>query len=578
MLYAPPTMSITFAVDDVAPAAERLPERDVPIASLATHRVLGASPATLRLVDPAGLLAARRHGGAPQDRMNALVQAVDLAFNEHRPLRLTPDAVWITLAQGFSLHVRENAEALRARFVRHEGRAKVGVEVDAVPRGEAWRAFIAELSEATAEHLGPGVVALLTRPFSTTDDDARTVFRIALLETFSPYFEYEMVCICGIPTITLTGTVDDWRDLRRRVVVMGEYDLRGWTDALLPLCDQWIATAEGRPDVNFWRAIHRPKAVYGGHLITGWLARLFPYTDDGRGRWQRFEPPAARQIPEDATKPAGRAEALARLAARQEAEREGRGEVIPWAIAGVSPRSLPPSWSACEIIGRELATGFDVRVSGGLAGVAQDADGTLSPVVAWLAESTDDATVLKDLGSRHALIRGAPSAQVRPDGYYVPALRGAMLAFFRRYERGTLYDGAIEILPRAHDLEATDPGELPLRDGGACYVRWFRRGLYTFATTRGGGALAHVARRPILAGGHSTVSPLLPEELDWIVYIPDLAAPDAGGCVVLAFDAWTFLRELAAREVPWFLDSATGLGRYVDLLRDPPPELMVPGE
>ena len=392
-----PGMGITFAVDDVKPAPARLPEHTVPLASFARSELLGASRDTLTLVE-GGLPEPREHGSPPGDRMNALAQAVDLAFREHRPLRLTPDALWITLAQGFSIHVRENAEALRRRFVRHEGRAKIEVRVNAVPSGPEWRDLVARFAEASGAHLGPGVVALLTRPFSTTGPDEQTVFHVALMETFSEYFEYEMMCICGIPEVTLEGTPDDWRDIKRRVEVMGEYDLRFWTDQLLPLCDQWIATAEGRPDRSFWKAIQRPEDIYGGHLVTGWLARLFPYLRH-ENRWERNDLAPARRIPEDATKPEGFFESISRLKLRAEAAIAGRGAIVPWAVAGVSPRSFPSSWSKSEIAGRAICEGRRYEVAGGLAGVAQAPGGlVLEPVAAWLAEEVVDA---------HETVRGA---------------------------------------------------------------------------------------------------------------------------------------------------------------------------
>src|SRR5262245_17823835 len=59
---------------------------------------------------------------------NALVQAAHDAFYQHQPLVLSPDAVWFCLAQGFAQHISLNAEALRHRFVRHEGKKKLVVE------------------------------------------------------------------------------------------------------------------------------------------------------------------------------------------------------------------------------------------------------------------------------------------------------------------------------------------------------------------------------------------------------------------------------------------------------------------
>lgn len=37
--------------------------------------------------------------------MNALVGAIDLAFNQHRPLVLSPDMFWLTLLQGIGHHI-----------------------------------------------------------------------------------------------------------------------------------------------------------------------------------------------------------------------------------------------------------------------------------------------------------------------------------------------------------------------------------------------------------------------------------------------------------------------------------------
>jgi hypothetical protein len=55
---------------------------------------------------------------------------VSQAFAEHRPLVLTPDCVWLTIEQGFAHHVAENAETLRPRLVRHEGKQELVAAID----------------------------------------------------------------------------------------------------------------------------------------------------------------------------------------------------------------------------------------------------------------------------------------------------------------------------------------------------------------------------------------------------------------------------------------------------------------
>lgn len=73
--------------------------------------------------------------------------------------------------------------------------------------------------------------------FTTSTEVERTAGQIVMLDAYSPYFAFWVICVCGIPSITLTGTVEDWRKIRERV------------DA------------------------------YGGERITGWAARFYPYLE-----------------------------------------------------------------------------------------------------------------------------------------------------------------------------------------------------------------------------------------------------------------------------------------------------------
>ena len=67
---------------------------------------------------------------------HGLVNAVHLAFSQHRPLVLTPDAVWLTLAQGFAQHINNHAEALRSRFVGHKGKIELRVDAQLLTTAE----------------------------------------------------------------------------------------------------------------------------------------------------------------------------------------------------------------------------------------------------------------------------------------------------------------------------------------------------------------------------------------------------------------------------------------------------------
>ena len=197
--------------------------------------------------------------------ISPLVQMAHDAFYQHRPIALSPDAVWFTIAQGFSTHVNLNAEALRHRFVRHEGKLKLVVTRDDFVLGQSnpWPEAFAAFSSQIAEHVGK-LRDLVVADFSTTGPFERAATEVLLMDTFQAYFKYEMVAGCGIPRITLLGTPDDWRSVRRRAQMLSEYGLEHWTAALLPVLDRIVATAEGADDPAFWQSFfHYQSASIG---------------------------------------------------------------------------------------------------------------------------------------------------------------------------------------------------------------------------------------------------------------------------------------------------------------------------
>jgi hypothetical protein len=212
---------------------------------------------------------------------HALLSAMRTAFYEHLPLRLSPDAIWLTLARGFALHVNLHAEALRHRFVRHAGKEKlVVVRTDFFPgRDNPWDEAFAAFADQVAEHTG-GMSSLLEADFSTTAATERAVSHLIAMETFQTYFEYVMFCGCGIPSITLTGTVDDWRRVREKASKFADYGLETWIEALDPVLAEFERAKTGQVDAEFWRSIFRYRSGSGPAVMTGWANVLFPYLKD----------------------------------------------------------------------------------------------------------------------------------------------------------------------------------------------------------------------------------------------------------------------------------------------------------
>lgn len=219
------------------------------------------------------------------DDDHALLSAIRLAFYDHLPLRLSPDVIWITLARGFALHVNEHAEELRHRFVRHSGQERLTVtRLDFFPgQDNPWPEAFEEFSDQLAERTG-GLASHVQADFSTTGPVERAVSHLMAMEAFKSYFEYEMLCGCGIPSITLTGTVTDWEKLRTKAHAFAEFGLEDWVAALDPILAQFERAKAGQVDAEFWQSLFRYHSSSGPAVMTGWANVLFPYFKDADER------------------------------------------------------------------------------------------------------------------------------------------------------------------------------------------------------------------------------------------------------------------------------------------------------
>ncbi len=215
------------------------------------------------------------------DEYQALLTAMQVSFYDHFPLRLSPDAIWITLARGFSLHVTENAERLRHRFVTHQGKQELVVRrMDFMPGEEnPWPEVFEEFNEQLVERTG-GLTELVQADFTTTGPVERAVSNLMAMEAFKSYFEYVLRAGCGTPQITLTGTVEDWQKLRSRAQRFADYGLEEWIEALDPILAQFERAKSGECDTDFWKSMFRYNSGSGPAVMTGWANVLFPYFKD----------------------------------------------------------------------------------------------------------------------------------------------------------------------------------------------------------------------------------------------------------------------------------------------------------
>ena len=222
---------------------------------------------------------------------HGLVETVHRAFADHYGLRLSPDHIWLTIAQGFAALVNQEPELFRGKFVGHEGKQKIEIRRDGFVVGNPdndWANCFSEFSDAIRGFIGDEKHGLLVSDFSTTGAIERAASEVVLMDTVQSYFTYQVNTLCGIASITLDGSVADWEKLQQKVQGLRQFgDIGWWLNDVDAIVAQFVRAAKGDVDADFWNSIYKFQSQSGGTRITGWIVKLLPLVKTYVEVWQR---------------------------------------------------------------------------------------------------------------------------------------------------------------------------------------------------------------------------------------------------------------------------------------------------
>ncbi len=205
--------------------------------------------------------------------------AIHHAHIEHRPLVLSPDMIWAAVLQGFAQHIKNHAERFRSKLVSHQGKARIEVSRPDFVRGSPenpWAEVVAAFSAGVQRHVGDRYNALIP-DFTTTGPVERTACEVILLDTFQPYFQYVCYAGCGIPEITLEGTLSDWQRLRAKLDALEGFDLNWWLRHVRRVVEEFCSAVSGSVNRTFWGNVYKHQSFYGTTTVNGWAVLLVPY-------------------------------------------------------------------------------------------------------------------------------------------------------------------------------------------------------------------------------------------------------------------------------------------------------------
>jgi len=220
---------------------------------------------------------------------NGFVNTVVECYNHHYNLVIRPDDIWTAILTQFSFYINANAEKYRKEFVNFEGKKELTVSVGGSLRNAPYDLCVSLMTEEIHKNLVDGEVKSWILPnFSTTTKDDLITYGAVFMAAMKKYFDYGFCLCCGIPWMTLEGTIQDWENILSRLEKLKSYDLEKWFNLLEPILKQFVEAKKGNVDLNFWQKIcHQSGGGSGPTYLSGWISAFCVYDIDGN--WQGVE-------------------------------------------------------------------------------------------------------------------------------------------------------------------------------------------------------------------------------------------------------------------------------------------------
>ena len=223
----------------------------------------------------------------------SFINLVARAYARHNSIEINPDDIWLTILNGIRLHVKNNRDSLKDRFVSPGADTAIEIRNDSLLLNityEKWHGVIADLFDSLQEKIPVETGEPLNVKFSTTSPIDYNISRSLVMAVASEYYTYTWAVACGIPQIKVNGTKLDWSLLKDSFnKLASRLNLEWWVKELNPILDEFINVFDGKINLIHWRSIFKKVFEEGGCerriQVDGWITKFYPYI--GRDKPER---------------------------------------------------------------------------------------------------------------------------------------------------------------------------------------------------------------------------------------------------------------------------------------------------
>ncbi|KKR04293.1 MAG: hypothetical protein UT30_C0009G0003 [Candidatus Uhrbacteria bacterium GW2011_GWF2_39_13] len=286
-------------------------------------------------------------------------QAVHSCFADHYPLALRPEVLMQLVLSQIAEAVKQNPERYRDLFTTNGEKENIEIEHNGLVRGSLspWHEAIELFCPALQEKVPSMLMQDMLAPFSTDTMEAQLARLVTFMDAASPFYEYSVRTLCGIPRVRMLGTAEDWQMLATSVANLSRFfgdTLEKYFRYLIPVTDKLAAQAAGQAhDNTFWVSLYKYKSESGGAKCNGWITAFLNFIFDSEKNVV-----------------------------------EKRDNAYDWTtehkyfMPGIGHGSVPSLVSSVPFVWKYLGTKIDMRFLGGVLGVDL-IDGCVTPALSY---------------------------------------------------------------------------------------------------------------------------------------------------------------------------------------------------
>jgi hypothetical protein len=224
--------------------------------------------------------------GATINTSSLFFQVVHACFSKHYPLALRPEVLMQLVLSQIAETVKRNPERYRELFTSSEEKEKIEVRHGELVPGQPspWHEAIELFYTALQKEIPSTIMEDVLVPFSTDTVEAQLARLVTFMDAASPFYDFSVMSMCGIPRVRMLGTAEDWQRLATSVANLSRFfgdTLEKYFQHLIPVTDKLAAQAAGEAqDDLFWTSLYKFKSESGGDTCNGWITAFVNYVFD----------------------------------------------------------------------------------------------------------------------------------------------------------------------------------------------------------------------------------------------------------------------------------------------------------